>query len=347
MRPGEPAAPEPTAELALAALERAQPFVIDDVEADEELFEPQRRLLAAHGFRSGFAYPIGWGERMIGAVGVAGDGARVWEREALPLLERLAPQVAAALAQAEAFAQQQRTIAALESLNEQRQRLVATVSHELRTPVTATLGFLETLLLRAQLSEDDRRRFLHEAAAGARRLARLVDDLLVLTRTERRTLPVIRERLEPNRLLEQVLAGLIVPDGRAVTFRSDGDCAVAGDPDRLLQVLANLLSNAIAHGRGEISVSCHQQEGRVTIAVADDGPNLPKAEIEQLFVPFARFGKSEGSGLGLAIARGLAEAHGGSLHYRPAQGAEKHAFVLELPAADSPDRTLPEPASHR
>ncbi len=150
-----------------------------------------RRRLAGRGVRAAVGYPIVWRDRTVAALGLASEEIRAWEREALPLLDRLAPQLSAALAQAEAYEQQQRTIATLEEFGEQRQQLVAAVSHELRTPVTATLGFLETLLLRPGLGDDDRRRFLHEAASGARRLARLVDDLLVLTRTERRTLPLV------------------------------------------------------------------------------------------------------------------------------------------------------------
>lgn len=326
------------AAFALATLEQGEPVLLAGLEGrDADAQDPGQRRLAAAGLAAALGYPLRWGERTIAAVGLVSDHPRAWEREAVPLLDRLAPQLAAALAQAEAYEKQQRTIAMLEEFNEQRQQLVAAVSHELRTPVTATLGFLETLLSRRELSEQDRRRFLHEAAAGARRLARLVDDLLVLTRTERRTLPLLRERVEPQRLLEQALSGLIVPAERTVSFRSDENCAVAGDPDRLLQVLSNLLSNALVHGQGEITVSCTRDGGRVRIEVADEGPGIPSAEAEQLFVPFARFGANEGTGLGLAISRGLAEAHAGSLEYR-SRGPHQHAFVLELPAADQLQR---------
>lgn len=320
--------------LALAALQTDEPVELEDGGHEAGSQGELRSLLTSCGLHSGFAAPLGWGGETVAAVGFVAGDRRNWRREVLPLLERLGPQLAAALAQADAYEQQQQTIAALEEFDEQRQQIVAAVSHELRTPVAATLGFLETVLARPQLSADERRRFLHEAADGARRLARLVDDLLVLTRTERRALPLVRERVEPARLLERALSGLIVPDGREISFHAEGNCAVAGDADRLLQVLTNLVSNAILHGRGKISVRCRSDQDRVVvIEVADEGPAIPPALRDHLFVPFARFGANESTGLGLAIARSLTEAHGGSLSYRVHPGPP--AFVLKLPASDA------------
>ena len=94
------------------------------------------------------------------------------------------------------------------------------------------------------------------------------------------------------------------------------------------------MANAIAHGSGTVTVSCRQSRDRVVVEVTDEGPGVAGAVADQLFVPFARFGENEGTGLGLAISRSLVEAHGGSLRYRP-PGPGPHAFVLDLPAADS------------
>jgi signal transduction histidine kinase len=112
---------------------------------------------------------------------------------------------------------------------------------------------------------------------------------------------------------------------------------VQADPDRLNQILTNLITNGLRHGEGSVVVTSAVDDGQVEIAVTDDGPGIPEEQVGDVFQPFARGGGgSIGTGLGLAIARALAEAHGGTLEYRPPQNGSPHAFVLSLPAvADS------------
>jgi signal transduction histidine kinase len=104
------------------------------------------------------------------------------------------------------------------------------------------------------------------------------------------------------------------------------------DPVRLQQVLENLVTNAFRHGAGDVVVRGHRVDGLVCIEVLDHGPEIPAEIVPQLFVPFARWSRSEESGLGPAISRGLVEAHGGHLRYRPPHDGRPHAFVVELPA---------------
>jgi signal transduction histidine kinase len=107
------------------------------------------------------------------------------------------------------------------------------------------------------------------------------------------------------------------------------------DPDRLVQVLSNLFSNAAKHGRGSVVVNGARENGKIRLEVSDEGPGVPAERVTDLFVPFARWGgASNSTGLGLAISRGIVEAHGGSLEYRPAENGNRHAFVVTLPPGD-------------
>ena len=107
-----------------------------------------------------------------------------------------------------------------------------------------------------------------------------------------------------------------------------------GDADRLLQVLSNLITNALRHGSGRVTVDARPDDGVVAVSVSDEGAGVAAPREPELFVPFARLGaRGEGAGLALAIARAIAEAHGGSLDYRAPDNGRPHAFVLMLPRA--------------
>jgi signal transduction histidine kinase len=236
------------------------------------------------------------------------------------------PQLGAAIAQAQAFER-------LTELTRLREELVANVSHELRTPLTSTIGFLQTLE-REELQQrpDQLRELLAVARREAERLARLVDDLLQLARLERGTLPLEPAEVDLVELTERAAAATVVPPGRAIQLELPDELPLVADGDRLLQVLTNLLSNALRHGDGTVAVAAAGNEEQVEVAVSDDGPGVPVDHVDSVFLPFARWGShAEGTGLGLAIARRIVEAHGGALRYRPAAETSPHAFVVELP----------------
>jgi signal transduction histidine kinase len=306
--------------------ETGRPVIVADAHnADDAL----RAYLASIGDRSMIAYPVAWHGRVIAAIGFADAAPRDWTEQALPLLERVVPQLGAAVAQAEVFAEQEATLAF-------REELVANVSHELRTPLTSTIGFLRTLERPdIEFSAEQRARFLSTARTEAERLAGLVDGLLDLTRLQRGIFPLNPRSVEVEALIAQATLGLSLPEGRDFRVDVPSPLLARADPDRLVQVLSNLFSNAAKHGRGSVVVNGARENGKIRLEVSDEGPGVPAERVTDLFVPFARWGgASNSTGLGLAISRGIVEAHGGSLEYRPAENGNRHAFVVTLPPGD-------------
>ena len=233
-----------------------------------------------------------------------------------------------------AEAAERANVARLEELNALRERLVANVSHELRTPLTSVIGFLRTLERPdLELPDAERARLLHIARQEAERLAILVEDLLTLSRAERGALALTLEPVRVADVVERAARGFDFSERRLVVEVPHG-LRVVGDADRLLQVLTNLLTNALRHGRGRITVAARSDDGLVAVSISDEGPGVAAPREPELFVPFARIGaRGEGVGLGLAIARAIADAHGGSLGYRAPENGRPHAFVLTLPRA--------------
>lgn len=279
--------------------------------------------------------PIVWGESPLALLGVHDDRPRDWQRDGEPLLELLVPQIGAALAQAEAFARQEQTVERLEAVNRMREELVASVSHELRTPLTSTIGFLLTLeRTDLELDAEHRTLFLATARREAERLARLVDDLLELSRLERGSFALQLERADLAHLVERAAAGVDVPVGRPLEVDVEEGLTAEVDADRIVQVFTNLIGNGFRHGRGAVSVTGGAGSDLVLVQVTDEGEGVPTDRLDQLFLPFARWSDERGStGLGLAVSRRIAEAHGGLLQYRPATPTEPHAFVVMLPRA--------------
>jgi two-component system, OmpR family, sensor kinase len=215
---------------------------------------------------------------------------------------------------------------------------VADASHELRTPLTVIRGQLEVLATQANPSGDEVRRVEHLLQAEIARIGRLVDDLLLLAKTEQaeflRARPIdlpafVQELWDASTLLAERRFQLHpVPDG-----------TLLADPDRLAQALRNLLTNAIEHTTPEcglVLVRVQQAESdRIRFVVEDDGPGIPPDQRERVFDRFhrtdsARDRASGGTGLGLAIVDAIAKAHGGRV--RAGQSREGGARIeLELP----------------
>lgn len=224
-----------------------------------------------------------------------------------------------------------------EVLAVQRQ-FVADTSHELKTPLTTVAGNLE--LLEQHLSPDERAETLRETQQEVRRMARLVRDLLLLAevgepgRRERRP---VRLDLLTQAVVERVSASP-VPRVRVLAE----PVVVAGDDDRLQQMLTNLLQNALRYASaspGAVQVTVAREPGEARLIVEDDGPGLPPEALDRVFDRFYRVDRARsraqgGTGLGLAIVRHIAEAHGGrvSAENRRRGGA---LFCVRLPAEPS------------
>ena len=224
---------------------------------------------------------------------------------------------------------------------DRRQRdLVANVSHELRTPIGALRVLLENLVDGVEPTDPAQ---LETALAQTERLGRLVAQLLDLSRLESGSIPMRREPFAVGPMLDQATRECRLGDDDAVRVEwavDPDDLTINGDAERVHQVVANLLANAVRHSPpgGTVRVSaCATADGtgRARIEVVDEGPGIPPGEVERVFERFyrtdhARAASDGGTGLGLAISRWIVEASGGTIR---ATAAEPHGcrMVVELP----------------
>jgi two-component system phosphate regulon sensor histidine kinase PhoR len=223
-----------------------------------------------------------------------------------------------------------------------RRDFVANVSHELRTPLTAIRGYVEALG-DGDTTAEESRRFLDIIARHSERMERLVKDLLRLARLDagQETLELVS--CDTRGLIDGVVSDLVrnaeQRGQRVVVSVAPGGEKVRVDPAKLHDALRNLIANAINYApeKTTIDVAATPVDGRVAIAVSDEGPGIPEEDLSRVFERFYRVDKSRardpgGTGLGLAIVRHLIELHGGSVRAenRPEGGAR---FVLTVPGA--------------
>lgn len=234
-------------------------------------------------------------------------------------------------------------ITELRRLERVRRDFVANVSHEFKTPLTAIRGFAETLLNGALEDAANRRRFVEIIYEHARRLARLTDDLLKLSRIEAGRLELeirpIRVEALVNGCVETALVNAEPRGLRIQVDLPEGLPAIRGDGAQLGEVLQNLLDNAVQYtpSGGTIEVKARSNGHNVTFTVADTGIGIPESDLERVFERFyrvdaARAREAGGTGLGLAIARHIVDAHGGRIWVESAVG-QGSRFHFSVPSA--------------
>ena len=221
----------------------------------------------------------------------------------------------------------------LEQVDRSRDRLIANVSHELRTPLTSTIGSIETLLREdVDLDEESRARLMYVARDGGLRLLALVEDLLTLGATRPDSLDLAAESERLASLARDAIAGIDPGDGRSVVVDVIDDPQVQVDRLRMLQVVGNLVINAIRHGTGTVTIETQRQGTEALLRVLDEGPGVDPTHADELFLPFARFStRPDSTGLGLAICRTIVEAHGGRIGYSRTRD-DRTCFWVRLPA---------------
>ena len=234
----------------------------------------------------------------------------------------------------------------LRRLENLRKEFVANVSHELRTPLSLIKGYAETLRDHPPREPEQARRFLRIIVRHADRLTYLIEDLLTLSSLESGTALLNPTTVALRGLVARAfedLAARATKRGATLVNETSEDLEAYADPDRVLQVLFNLVDNAIKYGRPQ---GCVVVGGRVTpddrveMWVRDDGPGLPREALGRIFERFYRVDRNRsreqgGTGLGLAIVKHIVQSHGGEVRVEsePGQGA---TFYFTLPRRSDP-----------
>jgi two-component system sensor histidine kinase KdpD len=329
--------------LPTAAARMAQALELSSAAIVMETVEPDGRSVA---------FALREGSRRVGTLVVAADTS---ERNLHRLQERVVPALEALLSAAlerEALQAGVVETAALRQADVVKTALLRAVSHDLRSPLTAISAAGEAIALPG-ISAEEREELASVIVGETRRLSRLVENLLDLSRLEAGAAEPRPEWMSVEEVLGAALEDLrsqsIQPepaDAEEFQVSIDRDLPlVRADSTQLERAFVNVLENARRHSGGHpVSVRARAvrtvggTDGRLIVRVVDRGPGIPPAQLERVFEPFYKAGTARGgrrgSGLGLAIARGFTEANGGSLHIEslPGQGA---TFVFELPLQSS------------
>ena len=216
--------------------------------------------------------------------------------------------------------------------------LIATVAHELRSPLTSVKGFTATLLAKWERFTDEQKQLMLETVdADANRVTRLIAELLDISRIDSGRLEVRRAPLDMPRVVRRHIEAHTAagqPADRFVCRISEPLPELWADPDKIDQVLGNLLENAVRHGAGTVTIEVAPASGEepqpgTTVTVSDEGPGIPEEAMDRVFTRFWRGNRRGGTGLGLYIVKGIVEAHGGAISVgRAPQGGAQFRFTL-------------------
>lgn len=228
----------------------------------------------------------------------------------------------------------------LKRVEQMRKDFVANVSHELKTPITSIRGFTETLLDGAMDEEKLRKQFLDIILKESTRIQALVQDLLELSRLEKEEMQLSQKIIKVDDWIPNILTLMEQQaNKKSIAFHADIEkgLSIYGDPDRLQQVVLNLLYNAFnytAEG-GEISLHIQNQQNNIALLVQDNGIGIPAEAKQRIFERFYRVDRARsrntgGTGLGLAIVKHIVEAHHGTIELE-SQLNKGSTFIVKLP----------------
>ncbi|MEO6713330.1 MAG: ATP-binding protein [Mycobacteriales bacterium] len=229
-----------------------------------------------------------------------------------------------------------RDSAARERLERGGAELISTVAHELRSPLTSVKGFTATLLAKWDKFNDEQKIvMLQTVNADADRVTRLLTDLLDVSRIDAGRLEVRRQVIDLPHAVRKSFASHVAagePEDR-FSLRTSGELPeMWADPDKVDQVIGNLIENALKYGAGTVSVVIDAQPDAAVVTVRDEGEGIPDDMLARVFTKFWRRvdgGRRNGTGLGLYIVKGLVEAHGGEIAAaRTSSGGAEFRFIL-------------------
>ena len=312
----------------------------------ESLAELARRYPAVplehnrHGSR--MALPLADDGHLLGAVVISYRDELRFGDDERRMAETVGQLLAQALGRADRYDTEQRARTAAETASQAREDLLAIVSHDLRNPLGSILTSL-AMIGRLEVpppAAEKLRKYTAIIQRSADRMNRWISDLLELALLESGTLSIVRGPVDARTLVRDAVD---VFGPVAIEKEIRLDCAFPTDPgtlmvdrDRIVQVLSNLIGNALKYtpSRGEVIVTADVVDGVPTFSVRDTGPGIPPAQVPKIFDRYwqARRQRGAGVGLGLSIAKGLVEAHGGTLRVETAPGAGA-SFAFTLPRA--------------
>ena len=341
---------------------QGQPLLVGDVQAIWDRMHPLNQQLALlTQTKAWIAVPLKIKDRILGSLTVDRIQAHSLTQDDLELMVTVAHQVAIALDNASAYEQiedlivglevkvRERT-AELEQADRVRSQFLSHVSHELKTPLTSIKGFLQNLLdgLTGPLNEKQQR-YLSRMLENSDRLIRMIEALLDRTRIQSGRLDLVPGEIDLGRCVADAVEQLrLLAQAKHQTLEAVAPPAplmVLADRDRLIQIVTNLVQNAVKFTPegGSIMVTVRQENQTLAgVSVRDTGPGIPPEFLDQIFDPFFRAKQvrsgTKGLGLGLSIVRTLVELHGGTIAARsePGQGAELSFTIPLLPAIAVP-----------
>jgi two-component system sensor histidine kinase KdpD len=318
-------------------IEQSGPIIIEDLAKADE---PDLKFLKKTGYRSFAAVPLTILGENIGVLGIATDFNQIFSPNNIDLLTGIGREIAIAVRNAQLY-EEASSARALRELNAMRTAFLANVSHELRTPLAVIKGSANSLLQPDVVFDDQTRRdFLQSIDKDADTLARLVDDLLMISRLEANALEVKKKQ---TRLIDVISAIKDRLDNLTVKHHlhiniTDEIPLLNIDEGRIGEVLTNLVENAVKFSDDDtnIYINAIHNDKVITISVTDEGIGIPPELHQKVFERFfqgegRKAGRRKGTGLGLAICQGIVEAHGGEIwvESKPGSGA-KFSFSLPL-----------------
>ncbi|MGH7679384.1 MAG: GAF domain-containing sensor histidine kinase [Gemmatimonadaceae bacterium] len=321
---------------------------IPDVLLDGDGLPGLREMARGIGFRGLDVVPLTLDDgKVIGAMAALFPGVRKPSARSGRLAEWCGRLMAIAFDNARKRAESERRREAAEDMARARVEYIARMSHELRTPLQSITGYLELLRVEHPESLSDRQQeMLDRVRASEQVLIQAISDLGTMARLEAGRLEYLVVPVAASRAMTtavSVVEPLAEQKGIALKAVSSGNCVAQADEMKLIQILVNLLANAVKFtpSGGAIRVSCRAEKNAVCFEVADTGPGIPESTLEHVFEPFIQLASLTsqthisgiaGSGLGLAISREFAQGMNGSLSATsmPGNGA---VFSLRLPLA--------------
>jgi PAS domain S-box-containing protein len=324
------------------AVRDGAPIFLPSAAARAERYPHLADLRGENGTGSMAAIPLRGNGAIIGALGFNWSGDRdAFSLEDIAFLDVLAQQCGQALERARLYEEERRARAEAEAANRAKGDFLAAMSHELRTPLNGIGGYVDLLDmgLRGPIT-DAQRADLDRIRRNQQHLLLLIEDVLSFARVEAGHLEVEDGPVaidETLRSLEAMIFPQVALKRVRFLYESCGpELRARGDRDRIVQIGANLLANAIkaTPAGGSIVLSAVADDEHVRIRVADTGVGIPADKLDAIFSPFTQLGRSlnnprAGAGLGLSISRGLASAMGGSLTVESTEG-KGSAFTLTL-----------------